>query len=164
MRKTLLAILLALALVAILVGSVFAASTAGVTVTATPGWVSITNAPIDYDFDVVLAGIDEDTGIDYFTITNASTVDMDISIECDGWAGAVNSWTYGAPAEDTARLAASDGDGAYDVTLAVDSGTLLIDAVAVGTHPSWELELQVPTSFTYVDEQTTMVTLTASAD
>jgi hypothetical protein len=166
MKKTLLAILLAVALTVIPVSSALAANTADVTVTATPGWVSITNAPATYGFGVVLAGTTPNTTTGWFTITNDSTVDMDISIGCDGWSpvSGTNSWSYGASGPDTAQLNASDGDGAYDITVPDSGSTLLIDAVSVGVDPTWELELEAPSSFTHVDEQTTTVTLTAAPD
>jgi hypothetical protein len=172
-----LAILLALALVLIPVGSAFAATTADVTVNATPGFVSITNAPTTFDFGVVYADTDENTGNAYFTVTNDSTVDMDVSIHCDGWTvvpPGTNSWTYGAPADDTARLYASSanggaggsgGQGTYDILLPSSApGTLLMDAVGTATDPTWELQIDAPTGFTHVDEQETTVTLTASVD
>ena len=165
MKKTILAILLAAVLTVIPVSSALAANTADVTVTATPGWVSITNAPDNYDFGVVLADTDKDTGTGYFTITNASTVAMDINIKCDGWSSSGSAWIYGTPAEDTAQLKASDGDGNYDVVIAaIDTDYLLSDAVAVGNDVDWELQLDAPVSFTHVDVQTTTVTLTAVPD
>jgi len=165
MRKTLLAILLAVALIVIPVGNALAASTADVTVTATPGWVSITNTPDAYDFLVVLADTDKDTGEDYFFIDNSSTIIMDINIKCDGWSSTGTAWFYGAPAADTGRLNASDGDAAYDVVmLAINTDYLLSDAVGVGTDVDWELQLDAPVSFTHVDVQTSLVTVTAVPD
>ena len=174
MRKTLIAILLALALVVVPAAGVLADTTADVTVTATPGWVSITNLPIDYDFDVVLAGIDEQTTNGYFTITNDSTVAMDINIQCDGWTGTpTNSWTYGTPDEDQGQLKASSanggvggsgGVGLFDVVIPEGVDALLCDAVVTTTDPTWELQLDAPSSFTYVDVQETTVTLTAAPD
>jgi hypothetical protein len=169
MKRTLIAIAMALALVLIPVGSALADTTDTVTVNATPGWVSITNAPTVYDFLVVLAGVDKFSGEDYFTITNDSTVAMDVSIEADDWAAVppgTNTWTYGAAGADTAQLLASDGDGAYDVTVPGDPAPAvqLMDAIGVGVDPTWELGLDAPSSFTFVDEQEITVTLTAVPD
>jgi hypothetical protein len=169
MKRTLIAIAMALALVLIPVGSAFAATTADVTVTATPGFVSITNAPDSWDAGTIIKDTDVDTGVHYFTITNASTVAMDINIACDGW----TSWTYGAPATDTGQLKASSanggtggstGEGDYDITVPNGGGSLLCNGVAVSTNPTWELQLDAPTDFTNVDVQTSTVTLTASVD
>lgn len=54
MRKTLFAILLALALVLIPVSTAFAATTATVNVTATPSIVSISNAPATWEVNCVV--------------------------------------------------------------------------------------------------------------
>ena len=169
MRRTLIAIVMALALVLIPVGSAFALTTADVTVTATPGFVSITNLPDSWDAGTILADTDVDTGGHYFTITNASTVAMDINIQCDGW----TSWTYGAPGADQGQLKASSanggtggstGEGNYDITVLDSVDTLLCDGVAKATNPTWELQLDAPSSFTGVDVQTSIVTITASVD
>jgi hypothetical protein len=164
MKKTILAIMLALALIVIPVSSALAAETDTVTVTATPGWVSISNAPDTYDFGVVTAGTTPNTGSDYFTITNSSTVAMDVNIGCDGWSSSGTAWTYGAAGADTGQLNASDGDDAYDVTVPSSGSAQLMNAVATSTDPTWELELEAPSSFTHVDVQTTTVTLTAVPD
>jgi len=170
MKRALIAILLALALVVIPFGSAFAANSAGVTVTATPGWVSITNAPDFFDFGVVLAGINEQTAGGDFTINNASTVDMDVTIECDGWTGAVpaNSWAYGAPGENSGQLNSSiDGGDVGGTWLLIpespaSAATLVSDVAPTDPDPTWDLQLEAPTSFTYVDVQTTIITLTAA--
>jgi hypothetical protein len=163
-RKTLIAILLAVALVVVPVGNALAADTDTVTVTATPGWVSIVNDPDDHDFGIVTAGTTPNTTTSWFTITNSSTVAMDVNIGCDGWASAGTAWIYGASGADQGQLNASAGTGAYDVTVPDSGSAQLMDAVATTTDPTWELELEAPSSFTFVDVQTTTITLTAAPD
>jgi hypothetical protein len=164
MRKTLIAIMLALALVLIPVSSAFAETSQDVTVTATPTFISIANAPNSFDFDVVDASGTPDTTTGYFDVTNDSTVNIDVDIVCDGWhTPPVDHWTYGAAGADTALLNASDGDGAYDVEVDDVTPTLLHTTVAAGDEFEWELQLEAPTSFSYGDEQTTTVTISASA-
>jgi hypothetical protein len=162
MRKTLIAILIALALVVIPVGSALAATTADVTVTATPTFISITNSPDSYDFGVVTESSTPNTGETHFTITNGSTVPIDITIGCNGWSGAAHSWNYGASGADTGQLNASDGSGGYDITVPSGSTTALHSNVAKGNNPQWGLELEAPSSFGFGDEQTTTVTISAS--
>ena len=164
MKKTLIAILLAVALIVIPVSVALAADTDTVTVTATPGWVSIVNGPDTYDFGVVTAGTTPSTGGSGFTITNSSTVAMDVNIGCDSWASGGTPWDYGAAGADQGQLNASDGDETYDVTVPDSGSTLLLDAVATGTDPTWGLQLEAPSSFTHVDVQTTTITLTAVPD
>ena len=173
MKKTLIAILLAVALTVIPVGSALAATSQNVTVTATPTFISITNSQGNFPFGVVTASGTPNTGTGWSTITNDSTVAIDINIQCNGWSGAGNSWTYGSPiGADTGYLAASStfggtggsgGAGAYDVDILIASTDyLLCDDLAVDDDPDWELELNAPSSFTFGDQQTTTVTLTAS--
>jgi len=173
MKKILLAILMAAALIVIPVGNALAANTDTVTVTATPGWISIIVAPTGYDFLVVLAGTTPDTtgATPYFTITNNSTVIMDVDIECNGWTDIALppegiEWFYNATAAaDTGSLNFSITGGApwtyIPETPAVAAA--LASAVGTGTDPTFDLQLEVPASFTHVDEQESIITLTASA-
>ena len=162
MRKVLISLMVVVAL--LLLPTVALADTSQqVTVTATPSYIAISNAPGTYDFSVITAGGTPNTGTGHFTITNNSSITINITIVCNGWSGAGNSWTYGAAGADTAQLKASDGDGAYDVTVDDTTPAALASSVGVSTNPTWELQLDAPTSFTYGDEQTTTVTVTASA-
>ena len=171
-RTIIVAIAISLLLAIFPVGLALAATTADVTVTATPSFLSITNLPASWPIGSVSANSTPNTGIDYFEITNSSGVAMDISIKCNGWSG-VSSWSYGAPATNTANLTASSGNstgggssgaGTYDIDVLDGSDSLLIDAVAAGVNPNWELQLNAPTDFTFGDEQTTTVTITATVD
>ena len=173
MKRTIIVTIVIVLLLAIFpVGLALAATSADVTVTATPSFVSISNAPGTYDFGQISASATENTTGGAFTITNSSSVAMDISIKCNGWSG-TSSWTYGSPGADTGQLAASSGNGGtggssgagdFDITVLNGSDTLLCNAVGTSTNPTWELQLQAPTSFTHGDEQTTTVTVTATAD
>lgn len=160
MRRTILAILMALALVVIPAGSAFAANQDTVTITAKPGFISISNAPNSYTADPLLEGTDNATPTSYFTITNSSkNVNIDIKIKSNGW----TSWTWGAPASMQGKLAASAGTGAFDIDIAAkDTDYPLCSNVTPATSPTWELKLLAPTAFTNGDTQTTTVTLTAS--
>lgn len=153
-------------LIALIGGAVpmSAATTQDVTIDALPQFLSISNSPSTFDFLTVAAGVDEDTGTDYFTVTNTASVVTDIDIKAiTGWEGGANDWTWGAAAEDTARLHASDGDGAYDVVITnVDTDYELMNSLAATTDDSWELELDAPSSFTYGNAQQIVVRLTQS--
>lgn len=167
---TILALVTSLLLVILPVGLAFAATTAQVNVTATPGFISITNSPSSYDFGAITANSTDNTTNGYFTITNGSSINTDIFIKCNGWTGGPG-WIYGSPAQNQGQLAASsaDGNGAsggaglFDVILLNGTDTLLCDNITSTTDPSWELQLQAPTEFTFGDQQTTTVTLTAAA-
>jgi len=173
MKRTTIVVIVMSLLVAILpVGLALAATSQDVEVTATPSFTGISNSPGIYDFGTVSANSTPNTGTDYFTITNTSSANISISINCTDWTGGTG-WTYGAPDEDTANLAASSGNstgggssgvGTYDIDVPVGTGALLIKAVPAGVNPNWELQLNAPTSLTFGDEQTTTVTITATTD
>jgi hypothetical protein len=164
-KKTSIAILIALLLVVIPVGTALAATTADVTVTATPSFVSISNSPSSYDFGAVTEDTDEDTGTSYFSVTNDSSVNITVTIQCTStWdSGGGSDWTYGAPGADQAQLKASDGDGAYDVTVPTGSAATLHTTSTAGEDFTWELQLDAPTSFSFGDAQQSTVTISASA-
>jgi hypothetical protein len=172
MRKVVVSlVVLGLLLGALPVAQVSAATTQTVTVTATPTYVSISNSEGSYGFGIVAASGTPNTTSGWSTVTNDGTVACDITIECDGWSGG-SSWTYGAAGADTGQLKASGtnggvggtgGAGLYDITLLNGSGTLFIDDLAASGTSDWEMQLDAPTSFSYGDQQTTTVTLTASA-
>jgi len=166
--KILLAILLAVALVVIPVSSAFAAKTAGVSITAKPGYISISNAPGSWDFGVVTQGTDNQTANSYFTITNTSKVMTDIEIKADNWTG---GWAYANPVGvDTAYFIASNdngwgggpsgGTGKFDreITLAE---TVFCNNLPADTNVTWELKLKAPTDFDVTADQSTTITLRA---
>ena len=172
MKKKLLVILLTFVLLLSMSTPAFALTSQDVTVTATPSFIAISNAPGSFDFGALTENVDEDTGNGYFTVTNSSSVNIDINIQSDNWSGA-SSWTYGAPAEDTGQLKASSanggtggstGVGAYDIAILSGSDTLLCDNVTSVTNPTWELQIDVASTFTYGDEQANTVTITAVAE
>jgi hypothetical protein len=162
-RKTLIAILIALALVVIPVGSALAATTADVTVTATPTFISITNSPSSYDFGVVAESSTPNTGETNFTITNSSSVAIDTTIKCNGWGTPPDKWSYGPSGPDTGQLNASNGSGGFTISVPVDPTTAALHSnVAVGNNPQWGLQLTAPSSFSFGAQQTTTVTISAS--
>jgi hypothetical protein len=127
--------------------------------------LDISNSPDNFDFGVVAAGVDQDTGTNYFTVTNNSTGNITVTIVCDGWADTTDDtspWIYGAPAANTAQLKASDGDGAYDITVDDTTPATLHTTSTPGDDFSWELQLDAPTSFTHGHSQQTTVILTAT--
>ena len=179
MRKKLLAILLALMLVLIPASGVFAATTQDVLVTATPSYIAISNAPSSWAAGTITANTDVNTGNGYFTITNTSSVNIDISfyVATANWTftSGSNSWLYGAPAANTAQLKVSSanggtggsgGAGTYDITLLTSSGNALLvcDNVSTATSPTWEMLLDAPASFTHGDAQSCNVTMMAVAE
>lgn len=142
--------------------AVLGATSATVTVNATPQFVSISLNDTTHAFGVVAASATPNTGTAHFGITNASTIITDNTIVANGWTGGTG-WTWGAAGADTGRLKASDGDGAYDVTVDETTPIALKNAVAATTNWAFELQLEAPSSFTFGDIQETTVTIAASA-
>lgn len=151
----------------------FAATSQDVSVNATPAYVSISNSPTTYDFGVISAGTTPDTGNGYFTVTNSSTVNMSISINCTAWSSTGSAWTYNDPGADTGNLDASSADGgaggssgagAYDISVPNGAATTICANVTSATNPTWELQLDAPSSYTHGDEQELTVTISAAAD
>lgn len=171
-RTIIVAIVVSLLLAILPVGLALADTTAEVTVTATPGsFVGISNSTGSLDFGEITASSTPDTSATPFTITNSSSVVIDITVGCDGWSG-TEQWTYAAAGADTALLnaSASDSDtggssgiGAFDKEVPSTGSILLIENLATGTNPTWNLQLEAPTSFSHGYTQTTTVTLTAAA-
>ena len=102
---TLTAILLLIFLWAI---PVSAATTADVTVTATPEYIAVSDNAASYDFGVVATSSTTNTSTAHVGITNSSTVQTDITISVTSatWSGGV-TWTHSdtaTPGADTAGL------------------------------------------------------------
>lgn len=151
----------------------FALTSQDVSVNATPAYVSISNTPDNYDFGTVAASATPNTGNGYFTITNSSTVNIDVSVNCTAWSSAGSTWTYNDPGEDTGNLDASSADGGvggstgagnYDISIPNGAAILLMDGVTSVTNPTWEIQLDAPSSYTHGDEQTLTITISAVAE
>lgn len=170
MKRLVISVVLAVALLVVPVSGALAA-TDTVTVTATPSYVSISNSSGSFDFGVIIESSTPNTTTGYFTVTNNSTVTIDLTIGCSGWSG-TTAWTYGAAGADAGQLKASStnggtggstGAGNYDLTVPSGSSVLMCDDLSSGTNPAWELQLDAPTSFNHGYQQTTTVTLTATS-
>lgn len=156
-----------------IVGNIEAATTQDVTVNATPAYITISNAPSTYNFGVISEGATANTTNGYFTITNGSTVNIDISIQADNWTSSGSAWTYGNPGADTGNFDASSanggvggssGAGAWDISVLAYSDTLICDNVTTVTNPTWELQLDAPSTFSHGDAQVNTVTVTGTAE
>jgi len=170
-KKTILAILLALALVLIPAGSAFAINTADVTVTATPGKISITVFPITKDFGPVAADDVIEGALDEFTVTNKCSVDTNntVSVTTATWGGGA-TWAHSdtcEPAVDTAGLKAHLNAGAWG-----DAGDVIVKNVGPGTlaagvvkKTDWKfgLKLYAPTEVSDEILKSIIVRITAAS-
>ena len=144
-----------------------AATTAVVTINATPSYISISVNNTSWNFGSVAAGVDEATGTGYFGVTDSSSVTTANTVQMTTtWEATTpgqSIWAYGAAGADTARLLASDGDAAFDVTLATGAPAALHTTGAPGQDWVFEIQLDAPASISYGDAQGGKFTLSAAA-
>ena len=168
MKKFLVSLVLMLALLAVMLGPalpVFTATAANVSINATPSYVSISNSPNNYGFGTIAVSTNTSTAINYFTITNGSSVNINIAIGCNStWAGGV-TWTHsdtGTPGANTAALYATPNTAAWNIIVKNAAQQNLYSATATATL-YWGIRLMAPTSFGDGVLKTNTVTLTATA-
>ena len=165
--KILLRVLLILALVVIPATPVLAATTADVTVTATPKYVAIADNVTAYDFGAVDTSANYSMLTSWVGIDNTSSVQTDqtISVTSTNWTGG-DGWGHSetaTPGASIAGLRASKGTGAFDVIIKNASPNDIATNQAANTDYSYEVRLLAPTSFTDGAEKTITVRVTAAA-
>jgi hypothetical protein len=169
MRRFILGAILALMLVVGLAAPVTALTTADVTVTATPSYISISVLPTTNDFGVVAASSTPSTTTTYFAIDNNSSVQTDqtIAVTTTTWSGGV-TWAHsetGTPGADTAGLMANKGGtwGTGDIVVKNASPNFIAENQAANTDYSFGLKLYAPTSFSDGVQKQIIVRVTAVA-
>jgi len=165
-RRTIIAILLALALAVIPAANAFAAKTADVTVTATGAKLSIAiTAGSPHDFGTVLESDTVASALTQFTLTNNGTVAADIVIHGHNSTvgGGGTLWTLAdAPGTDTYAMQFSRNSAPGWTVIKTTDVTYMSNLAALGTD-QFGLQLSTPTSITdTTNQQTMLVTLTAS--
>jgi len=146
-------------------GLALASTTQNVTINATPGWLSISNNLTAFDFGTVYEGVDKNTTVNGFNVTNDGSVNCSITIKCDNWTHITgsNDWIYGAAAENTSELNFALSSGSFPGTIVPDAGSAAVNLTAelnATDSQLWGLEIEVPLTFTHGDPQQTNVTLT----
>lgn len=156
---------LVLVLMASFAAPAMAATSDDVTVTATPTYIAITNAPSTQGYGVIGLSSTNDTSAFYFTITNSSTVTTNISIWGTDFTGGAG-WTLssdGSVGADTAGMYAGTVSGSFDVVVEASPGNTLKSSLASSTDTSWHLRLMGPSSVTDGAEKSSTVTVSAAA-
>lgn len=168
MKLKLIAFLVALLLVFFPISGVGAATTADVTVNATPAYITISVSPTTYGFGVINVNTTSNSTTTYFTITNGSTVltDNTISVTSSTWTGGIG-WTHSdtcTPAEDTVGMKANKGGtwGTGDVIVKYSLPNILADDQAVSTNWNFGLSLHAATAYNDSDLKTNTVRITAT--
>jgi len=170
MKKLFLSILIAVALVILPAIPAFAATTADVSVTATPAFIAITDNVTSYDFGVVATSSTTQSNEDWVGITNTSTVQTDMTIAVTGdWTGGVG-WTHdnaATPGADTAGMKSNRGGtwGVSDVIVETLAGSpnYIYENCPATTNYTYGIQLLAPTSFTDGVQKANTVRVTAAA-
>ena len=129
-----------------------AATTADVTITASPTYIAITNTPNNYDFGVVLAGTNKSSTSTTFTANNTGNIASNVSIAAiltaGNWSGG-QGWIHsntGTPGADQAGLIAGLSGWVGNVTVS-STAKWFMNGLASATTQQWGVEIQTPTSF-----------------
>jgi len=173
-RRYILGLILALALVGALVSPAIAATSQDVTVTATPIYIALTNSPSSEPLGTVAASstiwasgsTPADPLVDAgctFTITNTGSVAELIQIKGSNFTGGVG-WTLAATVgENTVVIKAGKSGDAHAAMIALTTtNQTFITSLASSATKKWEFNLQTGT-FTDGVEKSGTITLTASA-
>jgi hypothetical protein len=166
MNKKIIGFLVALLLVLVPTGLVGAATTADITVNATPQYITISVNISTYDFGTVANGSVTNTTGGHFGITNDSGVQTDqtIGVTSANWTGGVG-WVHNAtctPGKATAGMKAQRVGQSW-VIVKYSSPNYIYENCAASTNYSFDLSLHAPTEFTDEVEKSIVVRITAAA-
>lgn len=146
-----------------------AATSADITVTATPSYIAISCNQSTYDFGTVAASATPSTATNWATIDNTSSVQTDqtIAVTTNTWSGGV-TWTHSDTATagaDTAGLSANKGGtwGVGDVIVKYSAPNYIAENQAATTDYSFGLKLYAPTSFGDGVQKSITVRISAAA-
>jgi uncharacterized cupredoxin-like copper-binding protein len=148
--------------------AVMAATTADVTVTATPTYIAITNTPNIYDFAAVAPSSVTNTAgtTSCFTANNTGNAVSNITIvavlTAGNWTGGVG-WIHSNTAiagVDTVGLKCGTDSGTITDLTVNTTSQLLYGNLAVANHTHWGMQLLAPTSFGDGVQKTMIVRLT----
>lgn len=144
---------------------VHAATTADVTVNATPSYIAISCNVSEYDFGTVATSSTTNSSTGYFGITNTSTVQTDQTISVtSNWTGGVG-WTHAedaSPGADTAGMMAARSGQSW-VTVTSGNPPYVYENCAALTDYTFGLSLLAPTSYSDGVEKSITVRVSAAA-
>jgi len=168
-KRILVSTMLTIVLMVLSVIPAKAATTADVTVTATPSFVSLSCNQASYDFGVVAASGTPSTATNWATVTNSSTIETDVTVSVTGntWSGGV-TWTHSDTATagaDTVGLKVNVGGtwGVGDIIVKFAAPNDIVTNQAALTNFSFGIKLMSPTSFSDAVEKTNVIRLTMAA-
>jgi hypothetical protein len=148
---------------------ILAATTADITITATPTFLSISVDPTSYGFGTIAASSTPNSTTDHFTVTNSSNVitNHTIAVTSATWTGGVG-WTHSdtaTPGSDTVGMKANKGGtwGAGDVIVKSAAPNNIATSQAATTNYSFGLQLVAPTAFTDGVQKSNTVRITVTS-
>ena len=174
MKRLVISVVLAIALVIIPASGVLAATTQDVLVTATPIYVSISNTPGTEALGTVAASsttwahgsapsapLDDATCT--FTVTNDGSVAENIGIEATNPTGGIGWTLAGTVGENIVVMKAGfEGETHAEMQVVTTSNEAFISSLAAAGDIDWEFSLETGT-FTDGAEKSSTITLTATA-
>lgn len=174
MKRLVIAIIVAVVLVMVSVSVALAATTQDVTVTATPGYVSISNTPASEGLGTVSENstiwANGTTPVDTlddaectFTVTNDGTVAANIGIQATNFTGG-DGWTLSSTAGSNTVVmkAGFEGETVAEMQVVTTSNSAFISSLGASADIDWEFSLETGT-FTDGELKTSTITLTATA-
>lgn len=175
MRKILVSLVLAMALVFVLAFPAGAANPT-VSITVTAEVVSITNTQSTWAIgtvatsDLVYFSADGNQDDDYSQIENTGSVAVDIEIQGTDIEGGSYDWTLSATGEAGSEIyglnaSSTNGTGTYDIVVKSSSYNDLLTNLAADGLWNWSMKFDAPTTFNANDDgeqKTATVTLVAS--
>ena len=164
--KRSLGLLIACLLVLVPTGIVGAATTADITVNATPEYITISVNQSTYDFSTIAESSVTNTTAGYFGITNGSTVQTDqtVSVTSTNWTGGVG-WVHSdtcTPGTATAGMKAQRVGQSW-VIVKNAAPNYIYENCPASTSYSFALSLHAPTTFTDGVEKSIVVRVSAAA-
>lgn len=169
-KRYLLTLLAVFALLLFTVTPAIAATTADLTVTATPSGIAVTDNATTYDFGTVAASSTTNTTTNYVGITNTSSIQTDITIATttENWSGGTE-WVQddaATPGADTAGMNSNRGGtwGTGEVPVeSPGSPQYIYENCPALTDFDYGLSLLAPTSFSDYTQKSIIVRIEAVA-
>jgi hypothetical protein len=170
MKRRIIALVAAIALLVFVAIPAYAATTADVTVTATPSGIAIADNATSYDFGTVETSSTTNTTTTYVLITNTSSIQTDITIATttENWTGGTE-WVQSdtaTPGADTAGMNANRGGTWGTGEIIVESpGTpqYIYENCPATTNFEYGLSLLAPTSYSDYTQKSIVVRIEAVA-
>jgi hypothetical protein len=160
-----------------------AATTATVTVNATPSWVAITNTPSavyllttsivsSSDTTPISTGATPATTAGFFTLASQSTVAVNVNVYSANFTSSGSIWTLATnatPGTAIVGMYAGTVSGTFGTVITTTPGSLLkslaanVNGSVSSASQTWHLKVMVPTEFTDRFPVTGTITLSAVA-